>query len=131
MKSLKFLLTAILFIAFNAVQAQATTSNTQITTQQTPLPDWGVAGYDNATYYYIPATETYYDIRNQKYVYMQKGKWIRSNEMPSAYTNYDLYNGYKVVITDTKEPFANHPSLKAKYPISYKGEVQPNIRPRE
>lgn len=125
MKLLKFLLTAVLFVAFNTVQAQTTS------TQQTPLPDWGVAGYDKATYYYIPATETYYDIRNQKYVYIKDGKWERSNTMPVAYKDYDLYNGYKVVIMDNKEPFAQHPSLRAKYPISYKGEVQATIKPRK
>ena len=125
MKLPKFLLAAIALIAFNTTQAQVKTSTT------TTLPDWGVAGQDNATYYYIPATETYYDIRNKEYVYMQDGKWVKNSAMPADYSDYDLYNGYKVVLTDAKEPYANHYSLKAKYPKTYKGKSQATIRPRQ
>ena len=65
MKISKFLLIAIILIASNSTQAQTETTTT--TTKMT-LPDWGVAGQDNATYYYLPATETYYDIKKGEYV---------------------------------------------------------------
>lgn len=128
MKLSKFLLTALLFVAFSTTRAQ---TNTSTTAQQTPLPDWGVAGYDNARYYYIPAAETYYDIQKQKYVYIQDGKWTKSDKLPAKYAEQDLYNTYKVVITDNSEPYTSHPSLRAKYPISYKGEVQVPVKPKK
>jgi hypothetical protein len=116
MKLSKFLLAAIAFIAFNATQAQVKTTVT--------IPDWGVAGHDNATYYYIPDTETYYDIRKGQYVYLQDGNWVRTTSMPEIYKDYDLYSGYKVVITDDKEPFADFENMKVKYAKGYKGEPQ-------
>ena len=116
MKLSKFLLTALFFVALSSAQAQVKTTVT--------LPDWGVSGYDNATYYYIPATESYYDVRNQQYVYMQDGKWVKNNSLPETYKDYDLYNGYKVVLTDDKEPFGDFDNMKIKYGKDYKGESQ-------
>lgn len=116
MKLQKILLVALLCIAFNSAQAQvkATVS----------LPGWGVAGNDNATYYYIPATETYYDVRKGEYVYQQEGKWVRKTTLPAAYKNYDLYSGYKVVLTDDKEPFDDYDNMRVKYAKTYKGDPQ-------
>ncbi|MEO5777522.1 MAG: hypothetical protein ABIQ27_11495 [Flavobacterium sp.] len=122
MKLAKILLTAIFLIALNSAQAQ---------TKTLTFPDWGVAGYDVATYYYIPATETYYDIKNKEYVYMREGKWVRSNTMPVEYVDYDLYNGYKVVLTDENEPFPHYNYLKSKYPKTYKGKPQKTIKPKK
>lgn len=119
MKLVKFLLTAVAFIAFNQLQAQVNP-----TTGKATPPDWGVAGQDNATYYYIPATETYYDIRKGEYVYQQNGKWMRTTTLPTAYKDYDLYNGYKVVLTDDTEPFADYDNMRVKYAKDYKGEPQ-------
>ena len=116
MKLSKFLVAAVLCIGFSSAQAQVKTTVT--------LPGWGVAGNDKATYYYIPAAETYYDVRKGQYVYQQNGKWVRKTTMPVAYRNYDLYSGYKVVLTDDKEPFANYNTLRTKYSKTYKGVTQ-------
>lgn len=124
MKPLKFLLSVLFFIAISSAHAQTKTATLT-------LPDWGVADFDMATYYYIPATETYYDIKNKEYVYLQDSKWIRSSAMPAAYADYDLYNGYKVVLTDAKEPFTHYNYLRSKYPKTYKGKLQATIRPRK
>lgn len=124
MKLSKFLFAFIAFIAFGAAQAQLKN------TERLPLPDWGVAGQDNATYYYIPAGETYYDVRNQQYVYLRDGKWVNYKSMPTAYQDYDLYKGYKVVITEDKEPYAGFYNLKSKYPKTYQGQLQAPIKPR-
>lgn len=123
MKLPKFLLAAIALIAFNTTQAQTKTTTTTTTTKVT-LPDWGVAGSDNATYYYLPGAETYYDIRKGQYVYMQDGKWVRTTTLPEAYRDYDLYDGYKVVLTDDKEPFDDYDALRIKYAKDFKGEPQ-------
>ncbi len=116
MKLPKFLLVAIVCIAFASTQAQVKTTVT--------LPDWGVAGHDDATYYYIPDIESYYDVRTGNYIYMDNGKWTKTTTLPVAYKDYDLYDGYKVVITDPNEPFADFDAMKVKYAKGYKGEKQ-------
>lgn len=116
MKLQKILMAALVCIAFNSAQAQVKTTVT--------IPDWGVAGNDDATYYYIPATETYYDLRKGEYVYQQDSKWVRTTTLPAAYKDYDLYSGYKVVLTDDKEPFDDYENMRVKYAKNYKGEVQ-------
>ena len=116
MKLQKILMAALVCIAFNSAQAQIKTTVT--------IPDWGVAGNDDATYYYIPATETYYDLRKGEYVYQQDSKWVRTTTLPAAYKDYDLYSGYKVVLTDDKEPFDDYENMRVKYAKNYKGEVQ-------
>jgi len=118
MKLPKILMAAVLCIAFSSSQAQE-----QIKATDT-LPGWGVAGNDKATYYYIPATETYYDVRKGEYVYQQDGKWTRNSTLPVAYKDYDLYSGYKVVLTDDEEPFADYENMRMKYSKTYKGESQ-------
>ncbi len=116
MKLSKFLLAVIALIAFN-------TSNAQVKTTVT-LPDWGVAGFDNAKYYYIPDIETYYDTRSGQYVYMSDGKWVRTKTLPTVYQDYDLYDGYKVVLTDEAEPYVDFDNMRVKYAKGYKGEKQ-------
>ena len=116
MKLQKILMAALVCIAFSSAQAQVKTTVT--------LPDWGVAGNDDATYYYIPATETYYDLRKGEYVYQQDSKWVKTTTLPAAYKDYDLYSGYKVVLTDDKEPFDDYDNMRVKYAKNYKGEVQ-------
>lgn len=63
-------------------------------------PDWGLAGFNNVNYYYLPDIQTYYDLRTSNFIYVKDGRWTRSRNLPIRYRNYDLYNGYKVVITD-------------------------------
>jgi len=122
MKLSKFLLAAIALIAFNTTQAQSKTTTTVV------LPDWGVAGYNNARYYYIPYMESYYDIGGQQFVYMKDGQWIKTSEVPVAYKDYDLYGGYKVVLTEEKEPYADYDKIKIKYPKDYKGNPQKTVK---
>ena len=119
MRLVKFLLTAVAFIAFNTAQAQVNP-----TVGKMAPPDWGVAGKDNATYYYLPATESYYDVRKGEYVYQEDGKWVRNTTLPVAYKDYDLYSGYKVILTDDTEPFADYDNMRSKYSKTYKGESQ-------
>ena len=119
MKMTKFLLIALVCITFGTAQAQV-----EVKTTTTTLPDWGVAGNDNATYYYIPDIESYYDVKAGNYVYMDKGKWAKTTTLPKAYKNYDLYNGYKVVLTDDKEPYADYDNMRVKYAKGFKGDPQ-------
>ncbi|MBF6608555.1 MAG: hypothetical protein ITG00_07430 [Flavobacterium sp.] len=91
-----------------------------------PAPSWGPAGYSNATYYYLPDVETYYDVRRREYVYLKQSKWVRSSSLPLAYRQYDLYNGYKVVFTHA-DPYRSFATHKVKYKKGYKGKPQKNI----
>jgi hypothetical protein len=123
MKNVKLLLSAILLIAFSTLHAQV-----EVKTTTTTLPDWGVAGADNAHYYYIPDIESYYDISGRNFVYMNDGKWVKTPEPPVTYKDYDLYNGYKVVLTDDKEPYAEYDKMKVKYAKGYKGDPQKTVK---
>jgi hypothetical protein len=129
MKNMKFLLTAISFIAFGAAQAQVEKTTSTTTTTTTSLPDWGVAGSENARYYYIPDMESYYDIGSKTFVYMDaNGQWAKSTEVPAAYKDVDLYDSYKVVLNDDTDPFANYDKLKVKYAKGYKGDPQKSVK---
>ena len=127
MKNLRLLLSAVVMMFAAGAQAQIETSKTTTTTTTT-LPDWGVAGSDNARYYYIPDIESYYDIRNKNFVYMKDGTWVKTTDLPASYKDYDLYDGYKVVLTDDAEPYADFDKMKVKYAKGYKGDPQKTVK---
>lgn len=124
MKTLKYFLIGILFLSFSYTQAQVSV-NVNIGTP----PAWGPAGYSDVRYYYLPDLETYYDVSTSNYVYLNNGQWVRARSLPSAYRNYDLYNEYKVVLTDYRgdRPYDNFKSHKVKYGKGYKGKPQKTI----
>src|SRR5688572_12571265 len=62
------------------------------------LPAWGPAGYENERYYYLPDVQSYYDTRWGMFVYYDDGRWIHRSQLPAIYINYNLFNGYKVVM---------------------------------
>lgn len=126
MKNLRLLLSAIVFFVAFSVHAQIETTKT--TTVTTTLPDWGVAGSPNARYYYIPDIESYYDIRTKNFVYMNDGKWVKTTDLPVAYKDYDLYGGYKVVLTEDAEPYDTFDKMKVKYKKGYKGDPQKTVK---
>jgi hypothetical protein len=124
MKTLKYLLIGIAFLSFNHSNAQVSV-NVNIGTP----PAWGPAGYDDVRYYYLPDLETYYDVNTSNYVYINNGKWTRTRSLPVVYRNYDLYNEYKVVLTDYRgdRPYDNFKTHKVKYGKGYKGKPQKTI----
>jgi hypothetical protein len=77
-------------------------------------PLWGPTGYDHAEYYYLPDIETYYSVPKQQYVYQNNGNWVFANSLPARYSNYNIYNGYKVVINEPT-PYLNFKTDKVKY----------------
>ncbi|MEO6173738.1 MAG: hypothetical protein ABIP27_01180 [Flavobacterium circumlabens] len=124
MKSLKHLLTILSFFALSFSYAQVSV-NVNIGTP----PSWGPSGYNDVRYYYLPDLETYYDVNTSNYIYVSNGKWIQSRSLPRAYRNYDLYNEYKVVLTDYRgnRPYDNYKVHKVKYVKGYKGGPQKTI----
>jgi hypothetical protein len=92
-------------------------------------PPWGPAGYTEVRYYYLPDIEAYYDVQTSVFIYYGDGIWVRSGYLPSRYSSYDLYYGYKVVITDYRgeSPYDNFSEYKIKYKKGYRGASQKTI----
>ncbi|MFA6949640.1 MAG: hypothetical protein WCQ70_03045 [Lentimicrobiaceae bacterium] len=89
-------------------------------------PMWGPVGYSNVQYYYLPDVQAYYDIPSSRFIYYEGGVWVHRTYLPRRYRNYDLYNGYKVVLTDYhgNTPYAYYKTHKVKYAKGYHGEYQ-------
>ncbi|HXI00801.1 MAG TPA: hypothetical protein VNI52_11085 [Sphingobacteriaceae bacterium] len=77
-------------------------------------PQWGPSGYNYAEYYYLPDIETYYYVPKKQFVYLNNGRWAFTPGLPSKYSGYDLYNGYKVVL-NTPRPYLSFTNHKVKY----------------
>lgn len=92
-------------------------------------PMWGPVGYTDVRYYYLPDIEAYYDIETAMFFYFGGGVWIHRAYLPDYYSHYDLYNGYKVVITDYRgnEPYIHFHNHKVKYKKGYRGGPQKTI----
>lgn len=95
-------------------------------------PDWGPSGYSNVQYYYLPDVEAYYDINTEEFIYFEGRSWIRRSYLPNRYRDYDLYNGYKVVMNDYhgRTPYYVHNDYRTRYARGYRGEHQRNIGER-
>jgi hypothetical protein len=125
MKTLKLIIAGIILLASaNTMQAQVS-----VNVNLGSPPAWGPAGYSAVDYYYLPDVEAYYDVRATQFIYFGGGKWIRSRNLPNQYRNYNLYNGYKVVLNDYhgSRPYSNFKTHKAKYYKGYKGKPQKSI----
>ena len=125
MKTFQTCLIGILFLTISfSAQAQVSV-NVNLGTP----PAWGPVGYNSVDYYYLPDVQTYYDVRATQFIFFNNGKWNRSNRLPTQYRNYNLYNGYKVVLTDYNgnRPYTYFNIHKTKYFKGYKGKPQKNI----
>ncbi|MGO4770514.1 hypothetical protein ACEN2I_02540 [Flavobacterium sp. W22_SRS_FK3] len=91
-------------------------------------PNWAPQGNDDSRYYYLPDIDTYYDVSQSQYIYVNNGQWIRDRRLPARYRQYDLYSGYKVVLNDYKgnSPYIYHTKHRADYPKGYHGKPQKN-----
>lgn len=124
MKSLKLFTIGMLLLLSATLQAQVA-----VNVNLGSAPQWGPVGHEKVDYYYIPDVESYYDVRSSQFIYFGGGKWVRSRQLPRQYRNYDLYNGYKVVLTDYhgNSPYTHYKTHKVKYHKGYKGSPQRSI----
>ena len=124
MKKLKLIAVGIFLFASSLMQSQVSVN---VTIGTPPL--WGPVGYSNVHYYYLPDVQAYYDIRASQFIYINNGIWIRARYLPGTYRNYDLYSGYKVVLTDYhgSHPYYYFNTHKTKYHKGYKGKPQQTI----
>src|ERR1700741_1421692 len=95
MKTLKIIITGILLFFAGSTQAQVS-----VNINAGSPPAWGPAGYTEVRYYYLPDVEAYYDVESSVFIYYDGGGWIRRTYLPTRYRYYDLYGGYKVVLSD-------------------------------
>ncbi len=122
MKAIKLIVAGLaLFLAGN-LQAQVINVSVGIP------PMWGPVGYTDVRYYYLPDVESYYDIQAGMFITYVDGDWVHRSNLPSRYRNYDLYDGYKVVITDYRgnAPYVYFHDHKMKYAKGYRGPAQKN-----
>lgn len=111
MKTLKLIACGIFLLLIVPSYAQVAV-NVNIGT----APSWGPV-ITNQEYYYLPDIESYYDIRNSQFIFLNNGVWIRSTSLPSRYRSYNLNTGYVVVVNDYhgRNPYVNFKSNKVKY----------------
>lgn len=127
MKALKYTLIGIALFFAGGMQAQISV-NLNVGTP----PQWGPSGYSDVRYYYLPDVEAYYDVQTSNFIYYSGNTWVRHTYLPRKYRNYDLYNGYKVVMTDYRgnTPYTYYKEHKVKYAKGYRGKPQKNIGDR-
>lgn len=113
-------------LLFSAIAAQAQVS-VNVNIGSPPL--WGPVGYTEVQYYYLPDVEAYYDVHSSMFIYFAGGAWIHRASLPSRYRSYDLYGGYKVVMTDYRgdAPYTHFKEYKTKYKKGYHGPAQKTI----
>ena len=104
-------------VNFNKAEAQVHVSiNIDI------QPAWGPSGYNYAEFYFIPEINVYYDVINHLYYYLNGRRWVSGMYLPMAYSHYDFYSLYKVVINGVRDPwrhYRNHVSLYSGYCYNY------------
>jgi len=127
MKNLKLITAGILLFLACTMQAQISV-NVNIGTP----PQWGPVGYSEARYYYLPDVEAYYDVDASRFIYYDGGVWVHRTYLPSRYRNYDLYGGYKVVMSDYhgNRPYTRFRNHKRHYSKGYRGHSQRTIGQR-
>lgn len=105
------------------------TAIAQVTVVIGTPPLWGPVGYNNVQYYYLPDVESYYDVYNSRFIYYEGGNWVHRKYLPMQYRRYDLYNGYKVVMSDYHgtKPYVNFKHYKIMYAKGYKGQHQKTV----
>ena len=123
MKS-KFFLFAILGVALFINKPAQAQLNVNINIGSQPL--WGPTGYDHVDYYYMPDINTYYYVPSKQYVYQENNKWVWRNRLPASHSDYNLYNGYKVVVNEPT-PYLRNNVYKEKYNM-HAQVIQPAIR---
>lgn len=111
MKTIKLFLLGTLLFVFSSSQAQV-----QVNLNIGKPPIWGPA-VTTEEYYYLPDINSYYDIQQSQFIYLNNGVWIRSNSLPRRYRSYNLNTGYVVVLNDYHghNPYSLYKQHKVKY----------------
>lgn len=124
MKTIRIILLGLVLSLAGALQAQVSVS-----LHIGSPPQWGPTGYGDVRYYYLPEVESYYDIQSSMFIYRGPTGWVHRERLPVRYRNYDLYSGYKVVMSDYHgtTPYTHFKDHKSKYARGYQGQPQRTI----
>lgn len=111
MKKFKLVLVGIFLLVINFSYAQV-----QVNVNLGTPPVWGPT-VTTQEYYYLPDINSYYDIRQSQFIYLNNGVWIRANSLPRRYKSYNLKTGYVVVLNDYhgNNPYKYYKNHKIKY----------------
>lgn len=126
MKRTRFVAIGILLFLASILQGQVS-----VNVNLGSPPPWGPAGVTPVRYYYLPDVQAYYDVPAARFIYYNGGVWVHRAALPERYRTYDLYSGYKVVMTDYhgSTPYTNFNQHKIKYAKGYRGQPQKTIGP--
>lgn len=97
-----------------------------------PPPMWGPVGYDQVRYYYFPDMMVYYDVHSSMFIYPRGNRWVSAYYLPSHYGHFDLYNSYKVGLTDYygSSPYHNFNRHRQQYAVGSRWPAQQTIGTR-
>lgn len=110
---MKKILLALALIMVTAMAVPVSAQNINVNINIGRQPAWGPVGYDYAPYYYFPDINVYYDVNLEMFYYPNRGHWVSARYLPYAYSRYDLYHLYKVVINDNRPWLYNHSHLRS------------------
>jgi hypothetical protein len=114
------LLVTVLSSCFHGTSAPPSVSSQPVV--MPPPPQWAppYEYHERVRYYYLPDMECYYDVYTGQYVYSNGFEWIHSPYAPPAYSGYDMYSGYVVVLNyGVNDPWMNHATYMNSYPRGY------------
>jgi hypothetical protein len=111
MKKFKLFIVGTFLLVFGFSQAQVSVN---VNIGRPPV--WGPV-VTTEEYYYMPDIDSYYDIHQSQFIYLNNGVWIRSRALPRRYRSYNLNTGHVVVLNDYhgRNPYAQHKNHKVKY----------------
>lgn len=109
----------VLIVGIGCLIYKPASAQVSVTVNIGSQPAWGPVGYDYVDYYYMPDIEVYYYVPTRRYIYLSNGKWIFAASLPSRYSYYNIYTGYKVVMNQPK-PYLHFSTHKVTY-AKYKG----------
>lgn len=109
-----------LLVSLSLLQGGCSTTAPTYTDARYNNPAWAPIHSAGVRYYYLPDIETYYDMLDNNFVYLEQGQWHFNATLPYHYNNYDLYNGYAIVLnSNVYQPWTHHQRYIANYPRYY------------
>ena len=114
---MKRISSVLLLVTIGSISVMSASAQVSVSVNIGTQPQWGPVGYDRAEYYYLPDVEAYYYIPRRQFIYLDAGRWMFAASLPSRYSGYDLYHGYKVVINEPRayEHFYDHRDRYSRY----------------
>lgn len=94
-----------------AALAGAPAAHAQINININP-PSWGPTVPTGAQYYYIPETQSFYDVPARQYVVLRDGRWIRVANV----SGYNTANFHPVVVDYVgAQPWSRYDEYRTRY----------------